>query len=238
MGTNQLRRFHPCRSRRGSTRAVLVALVVAIVVGWPARSSIASSTGGTPSVIHHQTHLARATPHRVTVMGQGLVSSPPGQWMVVQARQHDDEVAAQQAALQQVAAQQLAAAAAQQRAIAAQKQADIANFESAAAANSQLAAAPPVPPRYGCAAALAYLQQHAAPGYQLECPGDAQGHQAATCFNVAPICPNGGKRILIADPCPAAYMNEAANSQTISSGNLTGPWDPFGYCGQPGNPNG
>jgi hypothetical protein len=27
-------------------------------------------------------------------------------------------------------------------------------------------------------------------------------------------------------------------SQLISAGNLSGPWDPYGWCGQPGNPNG
>jgi hypothetical protein len=80
------------------------------------------------------------------------------------------------------------------------------------------------PPGYGCAAAIAYLQAHAAPGYTFICPGYAWGHQAMTCSNHPPECPMGVSEIVIADPCPAAYMNEASNSW----GNA--PIDPYGYC--------
>src|SRR5579875_1854462 len=87
-------------------------------------------------------------------------------------------------------------------------------------------AAPPTtqPAGYGCAAAIAYLQAHAAPGYTFICPGYAWGHQAMTCSNHPPECPMGVSEIVIADPCPAAYMNEASNS----GGNA--PIDPDGYC--------
>ena len=81
---------------------------------------------------------------------------------------------------------------------------------------------------YGCAAALTYLQAHAAPGFTFECPGDALGHQAMTCAFVAGVCPNS-RIIAIADPCPAAYMNEAYNSR-VAEGLASGPFDPYGYC--------
>ena len=80
---------------------------------------------------------------------------------------------------------------------------------------------------YGCAAAFAWLSSHSAPGYQFVCPGYAEGHQAMTCRNTA-ACP-GEKVIVIATPCPAAYMNEAHNSWIIS-GLAQGKIDPFGYC--------
>lgn len=88
----------------------------------------------------------------------------------------------------------------------------------------------------GCAAALTYLSTHAAPGFQSICPGDAEGAQALTCFGHAPCAPDQ-RMIVIADPCPAAYMNEAHNSWVllhnavgtpIPGGNST--IDPFGYC--------
>lgn len=94
------------------------------------------------------------------------------------------------------------------------------------------AAAPAVtaaaPAGYGCAAALAYLAAHAAPGFRFECPGNALGHQAMTCSFVAGVCP-GTRLIAIADPCPAAYMNEAYNSR-VAEGLAPGPFDPYGYC--------
>ena len=80
---------------------------------------------------------------------------------------------------------------------------------------------------YGCADALAYLNTHAAAGFKIECPGYAQGHEAMTCENAGP-CP-GEKLIVIADPCPAAYRNEASNSQ-VFAGLSDAPIDPFGAC--------
>ena len=93
------------------------------------------------------------------------------------------------------------------------------------------AAAGGVPPQgqataSGCGPALAYLAAYAAPGFDLVCPGYAMGHQAATCINEAPCAP-GQKMIVIADACPAAYMNEAHNSWAIQDG---GAIDPYGYC--------
>jgi hypothetical protein len=83
-------------------------------------------------------------------------------------------------------------------------------------------------PRYGCASAIAYLHAHAAPGFAIECPGYAEGHQAMTCDNVAGVCP-GAKVIAISVPCPAAYMNEASNSWVVE-GQSHEPIDPYGYC--------
>lgn len=81
---------------------------------------------------------------------------------------------------------------------------------------------------YGCATALAYLKAHAAPGFTLECPGWADGHQAMSCDNVPGICP-GTKLIAISMPCPAAYMNEASNSWVLVGASHTA-IDPYGYC--------
>lgn len=89
-------------------------------------------------------------------------------------------------------------------------------------------AAATVASSYGCGPALSYLSAHAAPGFVFECPGNALGHQAMTCENVAGVCP-GAKIIAIADPCAAAYMNEANNSWVIS-GLRKGTIDPYGYC--------
>jgi len=78
---------------------------------------------------------------------------------------------------------------------------------------------------WGCAAAFAYLAAHANPSFSFQCPGWADGHQAMTCVNVAGLCP-GIDVIVIATPCPAAYENEAWNSNHI----WTGPFDPYGSC--------
>jgi hypothetical protein len=91
---------------------------------------------------------------------------------------------------------------------------------------------PAAPPSgYGCAAALAYLGTHAAAGFTFECPGYADGHQAMTCINHAPECP-GEQIIVINDPCPAAYMNEAFNSNSWNPAtqSFTDGIDPYGYC--------
>jgi hypothetical protein len=79
-----------------------------------------------------------------------------------------------------------------------------------------------------CAAALAYLGAHSAPGFRFECPGYALGHQAMTCINVSGVCP-GAKLIVISVVCPASYMNEAHNSWVLS-GLQAGSIDPYGYC--------
>lgn len=104
----------------------------------------------------------------------------------------------------------------------------------------QIVTAAPSPqpnPGDGCPAALDYLSKNAAPGFVAMCPHDAQGHQATTVCVGAPRCQPGTMFIYIADPCPAAYMNEASNSYVII-GKSDAPWDPFGYCGEPGNPYG
>jgi hypothetical protein len=49
-----------------------------------------------------------------------------------------------------------------------------------------------------------------------------------TCQNVPGVCPNG-RLIVINDPCPAAYMNEAYNSWIVE-GLRQGAYDPYGYC--------
>lgn len=86
----------------------------------------------------------------------------------------------------------------------------------------------PLEAGYGCTAALAYLTDHAAPGFQFECPGWAYGHQAMTCVDLAGVCTDS-EIIVIADPCPAAYMNEASNSWVLT-GRSNAPIDPYGYC--------
>jgi hypothetical protein len=83
--------------------------------------------------------------------------------------------------------------------------------------------------RDGCAAAYAYLQAYAAPGFTFECPGDAGGHEAETmCISGTTPCSTLGL-IVIADPCPAAYMNEASNSWALL-GASDAPIDPYGSC--------
>jgi hypothetical protein len=86
------------------------------------------------------------------------------------------------------------------------------------------AASAPTSLGYGCADALAYLARYANPAFSLRCPGWADGHQAMTCYDTA-MCP-GEWVIVIADPCPAAYQNEAWNSWHMG----TGPIDPYGAC--------
>ena len=82
---------------------------------------------------------------------------------------------------------------------------------------------------YGCNAAIAYLTTYAAPGFWLVCPGYARGHQAMTaCQSGASQC-SVLRIIVIADPCPNAYMNEAANSWTLM-GDSDAPLDPYGAC--------
>lgn len=81
---------------------------------------------------------------------------------------------------------------------------------------------------WGCAAALSYLSAHAHPGFTFACPGNAEGRQGMTCVNVPGVCPNE-QIIAIADPCPAAYMNEASNSWVLL-GDSTAPIDPYGTC--------
>lgn len=81
----------------------------------------------------------------------------------------------------------------------------------------------------GCQAAVAYLATHAAPGFTFVCPGYAFGRQAMTCVNDPPYCGDGQKLIVISDPCPAAYMNEASNS-LVFSGLSDAPIDPYGAC--------
>ncbi len=81
----------------------------------------------------------------------------------------------------------------------------------------------------GCAAALVYLAAYASPGFTASYPGDVGGHQAATvCVSSASPC-DVERLIVVADPCPAAYMNEASNSWALLG--ATGvPIDPYGAC--------
>lgn len=82
---------------------------------------------------------------------------------------------------------------------------------------------------YGCGPALQYLAAYAAPGFVFQCPGNAQGHQATTtCISGASRC-SMERLITIADPCAAAYMNEASNSFVVL-GLSSAPIDPYGYC--------
>jgi hypothetical protein len=95
---------------------------------------------------------------------------------------------------------------------------------------------------WGCTAALAYLQAYAAPGFALDCPGYAEGHEAMTCLHGTPQYPDAclnGPEIAISDPCPQAYMNESANSWLLTGQTATeqakfglsyASIDPFGAC--------
>jgi hypothetical protein len=82
---------------------------------------------------------------------------------------------------------------------------------------------------FGCAAAMAYLDAYAAPGFTVACPGGTGGHQAlTTCESIASPC-DVERVIAIADPCPAAYMNEASNSWVLLD-DSDAPIDPYGFC--------
>jgi hypothetical protein len=82
---------------------------------------------------------------------------------------------------------------------------------------------------YGCNAALDYLTKYAAPGFWLVCPGYARGHQAETVCQSGTAPCNIMRIIVIADPCPNAYMNEASNSW-LMMGASDAPLDPYGAC--------
>jgi hypothetical protein len=49
-----------------------------------------------------------------------------------------------------------------------------------------------------------------------------------TCINEPGVCDNENL-IAIADPCPAAYMNEASNSRVLT-GASDARIDPYGAC--------
>jgi hypothetical protein len=83
---------------------------------------------------------------------------------------------------------------------------------------------------WGCAAALQYLTAYAAPDFIITCPGNGNGHEATTtCISGASLC-SDGRFISIADPCPAAYMNEASNSWVLIGVWINVPIDPYGQC--------
>jgi hypothetical protein len=88
-----------------------------------------------------------------------------------------------------------------------------------------------VPTGYGCEAAIAYLNSYGNPEFSFVCPGYADGREAMTCINVSGLCA-GQHLVVISDPCPAAYMNEAYNSQSWSDSlsTFTRPIDPYGAC--------
>jgi hypothetical protein len=101
------------------------------------------------------------------------------------------------------------------------------------------ASAPPA----GCAAALAYLAAHEAPGFVSFCPHDAGGNPAETVVPLQPVANPAVVHgfIYIADPsCAVAYENEAANSHghfvpdANGDGNFQWVWpvpvDPYGRC--------
>lgn len=80
-----------------------------------------------------------------------------------------------------------------------------------------------------CDEAIAYLEQNAAPGFKIVCPGYAFGAQATTCINHAPQRA-GEKEIIINVVCDTSVKNEAANSNSWSdaTGTFTRPIDPYG----------
>src|SRR5581483_10786518 len=83
---------------------------------------------------------------------------------------------------------------------------------------------------WGCAAAIAYLEAYAAPQFTISCPGNTGTHEATTtCISGASLCSEGAS-IVISDPCPAAYMNEASNSWVLLGIWPNVPIDPYGKC--------
>ncbi len=83
---------------------------------------------------------------------------------------------------------------------------------------------------WGCAAAIAYLEAYAAPEFSIECPGNTGGHEATTtCISGSTLCGDGAS-IVISDPCPASYMNEASNSWVLLGIWSNVPIDPYGQC--------
>ena len=77
-----------------------------------------------------------------------------------------------------------------------------------------------------CAAALAYLASHQAPGFTDVCSdGSAFGHLGVTCVNQPGMC-DGTRYVHIACPAPFVYMNEAHNSWVLT-GQRNG-IDPYG----------
>jgi hypothetical protein len=77
---------------------------------------------------------------------------------------------------------------------------------------------------------MAYLEAYAAPDFIIACAIDPYEHEATTtCISGYSPC-SLGRFILIADPCPAAYMNEASNSRVLV-GLSNAPFDPYGSCG-------
>src|SRR5450759_2043103 len=98
-------------------------------------------------------------------------------------------------------------------------------------------------PPGGCAAALAYLAAHEAPGFVSYCPHYAGGSAAQTVVPPQPVNNPGVVNgvIYIADTnCAIAYENEAANSHGhfVPDANGDGnyqwvwpvPFDPYGRC--------
>ncbi len=77
---------------------------------------------------------------------------------------------------------------------------------------------------------MAYLKAYAAPDFIIACVIDPLAHQATTtCISGYSPC-SLGRFILISDPCPAAYMNEASNSLVLM-GLSDAHLDPYGSCG-------
>lgn len=94
------------------------------------------------------------------------------------------------------------------------------------------------PSGWGCAAALAYIVAHAAPGFTYECaPHSAFGAYGKTCYHVGQTiegstCPGGGY-VNIACPAPFVYENESYNTHlwyasTDTDGRFHRPIDPNG----------
>jgi hypothetical protein len=92
-----------------------------------------------------------------------------------------------------------------------------------------------------CAAALAYLAAHEAPGFVSYCPHYADGNAAETIVPPQPVTSPSAVHgvIYISDTtCAAAYENEAANSHghlaALGDGNYQWVWpvpfDPYGPC--------
>jgi hypothetical protein len=112
----------------------------------------------------------------------------------------------------------------------------------AIAATGCIGPAAPAPPD-DCAAALAYLAAHAAPGFVSYCPHYAGGNAAQTVVPPQEVTnPNVVNGVIYINDtnCAIAYENEAANSHghLVPDANGDGnyqwvwptPFDPYGQC--------
>jgi hypothetical protein len=208
------RRAHSARTGR---LAVLAGAGAALLIAGCAPTGAsdtdaAQGSRATAATVSSAAPETTAAPEITGVAPAPVEASAPVEEEAAPAPVAPQPVAAQPTAAQPTAPQQAAPVEAQ--------------HEEPAPVEEPAAQAPVAQPGYGCDAALSYLRANAHPAFTLVCPGYAFGGQAVTCINHAPECPSSAV-IIINNPCPVAYMNEAANSWTLYNG-TNAVIDPFG----------